>query len=180
VPKCSRITGDERLNARWRSGTRGTPGSVDDATPHAPHPSAVDSAIRLLDVAAVPRSSGDISNDVDSGKKHPSAQAAVAGSHKLRVGGGGRVFRLRRSPFSDVRPQRSTSLRGSLTVLPTKHLFGHTGTMTTRANSRCRQAGRLFILPVTIDGPHLHTGIPAYRHRRAAAADDCARRQNSA
>ena len=107
-----------------------------------------------------------------------SVQAAVAGSHKLRVGGGGRVFRLRRSPFSDVRPQRSTSLRGSLTVLPTKHLFGHTGTMTTRANSRCRQAGRLFILPVTIRGPHLHTGIPAYRHHHAAAREG-ARRQNS-
>ena len=50
-----------------------------------------------------------------------------------------------------------------LTVLPTKHLFGHNGTMMTRANSRRREAGRLFILPVTIRGPHLHTGIPAYR-----------------
>ena len=67
---------------------------------------------------------------------------------------------------------------GSVTVLPTKHLFGHNGTMMTRANSRRREAGRLFILPVTFRGPHLHTGIPAYRPHRAAARAG-ARRQNS-
>jgi hypothetical protein len=70
-----------------------------------------------------------------------------------------------------------------MTVLPTKHLFGHTGTMMTRANSRPREAGRLFILPVTIHGPYLHTGIPhtgitAPPHHRAAAGEG-ARRQNS-
>ena len=43
-------------------------------------------------------------------------------------------------------------------------------TMMTRANSRAREAGRLFILPVTIAGPRLHTGIPAYRRHRAVAA----------
>jgi hypothetical protein len=65
-----------------------------------------------------------------------------------------------------------------MTVLPTKHLFGHNGTMMTRANSRVREAGCLFILPVTIDEPHLHTGIPAYRHHRSTARAE-ARRQNS-
>jgi hypothetical protein len=70
------------------------------------------------------------------------------------------------------------SLTASITVLPTKHLFGHNGTMMTRANSRPREAGRLFILPVTIDEPHLHTGSPAYRHHRSAVRAG-ARRQNS-
>jgi hypothetical protein len=87
--------------------------------------------------------------------------------------------RLRRSAFSGCPPATLEISAASLTVLPTKHLFGHTGTMMTRANSRRREAGRLFILPVTIDGPHLHTGIPAYRPHRAAA-DTAARRQNSA
>ena len=49
----------------------------------------------------------------------------------------------------------------------------------TRANSPAGEAGRLFILPVTIRGPHLHTGIPAYRRHRAVAGEG-ARRQNSA
>ena len=70
------------------------------------------------------------------------------------------------------------SLTASITVLPTKHLFGHNGTMMTRANSRAGEAGCLFILPVTIDEPHLHTGIPAYRRHRSAARAE-ARRQNS-
>ena len=33
-------------------------------------------------------------------------------------------------------PQRSKFLTASMTVLPTKHLFGHNGTMMTRVNSR--------------------------------------------
>jgi hypothetical protein len=74
--------------------------------------------------------------------------------------------------------QRSIRFAFITPVLPTKHLFGHNGTMMTRANSRRREAGRLFILPVTIRRPHLHTGIPAYRHHRAAVCDG-ARRQNS-
>ena len=85
---------------------------------------------------------------------------------------------LRRSAFPDVHPSTLEILTASMTVLPTKHLFGHNGTMMTRANSHRREAGRLFILPVTIHGPHLHTGIPAYRPHRAAARDG-ARRQNS-
>jgi hypothetical protein len=63
-----------------------------------------------------------------------SVQAAGAGSHKLRVGGGGRVPGARRFRMSTL--QRSKSLTASLTVVPTKHLFGHNGTMMTRANSR--------------------------------------------
>jgi hypothetical protein len=74
--------------------------------------------------------------------------------------------------------QRSIRFAFITTVLPTKHLFGHNGTMMTRANSPRGEAGRLFILPVTIRGPHLHTGIPAFRHHRAAAGAE-ARRQNS-
>jgi hypothetical protein len=74
--------------------------------------------------------------------------------------------------------QRSIRFAFITTVLPTKHLFGHNGTMMTRANSPRGEAGRLFILPVTIRGPHLHIGIPAYRHHRAAAGAG-ARRQNS-
>ena len=105
-----------------------------------------------------------------------SVQAAGAGSHKPRGGGGGRVTDGQRIRMSA--PQRSKSLTASMTVLPTKHLFGHNGTMMTRANSRRREAGRLFILPVTIHGPHLHTGIPAYRPHRAVAGAE-ARRQNS-
>ena len=54
-----------------------------------------------------------------------SVQAAGAGSHKPRVGGGGRVAGGERFRMST--PQRSKSLTASLTVLPTKHLFGHDG-----------------------------------------------------
>jgi hypothetical protein len=60
-------------------------------------------------------------------------QAAGAGSHKPRVGGGGRVSGAAR--FECPLPQRSIFI-ASVTVLPTKHLFGHNGTMMTRANSR--------------------------------------------
>src|SRR4029453_8272883 len=103
-----------------------------------------------------------------------SDQAAGAGSLKPRVGGGGRVTDGQRFWMSNT--QRSKSFTASMTVLPTKHLFGHNGTMMPRANSRRREAGRLFILPVTIHGPYLHTGIPAYRPHRAVAGAE-ARRQ---
>ena len=54
-----------------------------------------------------------------------SAQAAGADSHQPRVGGGGRAAMDERSRVST--PQRSKSLTTSVTVLPTKHLFGHDG-----------------------------------------------------
>lgn len=85
---------------------------------------------------------------------------------------------LRAVSVVDVHLSALDNLATSKTVLPTKHLFGHNGTMMTRANSHTWEAGRLFILPVTIHGPHLHPGIPAYRHHRTVA-DDGARRQNS-
>jgi Phage integrase family len=139
-------------------------------------PAAIEGAIRLLDQAKPVHGFGDISNDVGTVKTHvdrsgrrsrlslakESAEAAVSGGQRCRMS----------------TPQRSKCLTASMTVLPTKHLFGHTGTMMTHANSHRREAGRLFILPVTIHGPHLHTGIPAYRHHRAAARNG-ARRQNS-
>src|SRR5262249_29639213 len=105
---------------------------------------------------------------------------AGAGSHQLKVGGGGRAVSVQTlSAFRCPTPQRSKSFTASMTVGPTKHLFGHTGTMMTRANSRRREAGCLFILPGTLNGPYLHTGIPADRPHRAVAGAG-ARRQNSA
>jgi len=47
---------------------------------------------------------------------------------------------LRRSAFSGCPPAPLEILAVSLTVLPTKRLFGHTRTMMTRANSRRREA----------------------------------------
>ena len=80
---------------------------------------------------------------------------------------------------SDVHTSTLEKLQLQSTVLPTKHLFGHNGTMMTRTNSRSWEAGRLFILPVTgSPGPRLHTGIPAYRPHRAVARAG-PRRQNS-
>lgn len=107
-----------------------------------------------------------------------SVQAAVAGSHKLRVGGGGRVCSAQTFSVLRMSTRNARNLRCITAVLPTKHLFGHTGTMMTRANSRRREAGRLFILPGTLNGPYLHTGIPADRRHRAVAGAG-ARRQNS-
>jgi len=76
--------------------------------------------------ALVIPSRGDISNDVGGVKTHTvSAQAAGAGSHQPRVGGGSRAATDERSRVST--PQRSKSLTTSVTVLPTKHLFGHDG-----------------------------------------------------
>jgi hypothetical protein len=50
-------------------------------------PAALESAIRLLEHSG----RGDISNDVGNVKGPFSVQAAGVGSHKPRVGGGGRV-----------------------------------------------------------------------------------------
>ena len=98
-----------------------------------------------------------------------SVQAAGAGSHKPRVGGGGRVAGGERCRMST--PQRSKRLTASLTVLPTKHLFGHDGTMMTRANSRRTGGGSpIHFAGHRFAGPHLHTGIPAYRPHRAVAS----------
>ena len=85
---------------------------------------------------------------------------------------------FRRSALFGVHASTLETFTASTTVGPTKHLFGHTGTMMTRANSPRREAGRLFILPGTLNGPYLHTRIPADRPHRAVAGAR-ARRQNS-
>ena len=104
-------------------------------------------------------------------------QAAGAGSHKPRVGGGGR--NRRRCALSDVHTSTLETSHYIKNGVAHQTSLRSRRTMMTRANSRRREAGRLFILPVTSCGrPHLHTGIPAYRPHRAVAGDS-ARRQNS-
>jgi hypothetical protein len=80
----------------------------------------------------------------------------------------------------DVHPVTlEKSFTAAMTVSPTKHLFGHNGTMMTRANSRRTGDGSpIHFAGHDPRGPRLHTGIPAYRHHRAAARRG-ARRQNS-
>jgi hypothetical protein len=86
-----------------------------------------------------------------------------------------RTVRLTRCPD----PQRSTIFAASLTVWPTKHLFGHRSDHDDVCELPEREAGCLFILPVTgSPGPRLHTGMPAYRPHRAVAGAG-PRRQNS-
>src|SRR4029450_1323116 len=53
-------------------------------------------------------------------------------------GGGGRVQSV---SVVDVHASTLENLSASLTVLPTTHLFGHNGTMMTRANSRAGRRG---------------------------------------
>jgi hypothetical protein len=96
------------------------------------------------------------------------AQAAGAGSHK--------PMSRRRWPWlvapivNDVHSQRSIQPCHITTVLPTKHLFGHTRTMMSYTNSpRVREAGSLSILPVTTirtTSPRRHPRIQASPLRR--------------
>jgi hypothetical protein len=55
-----------------------------------------------------------------------SVQAAGAGSHKPRVGGGSRVAGGERFPECPSLSARNIS-QHQMAVLPTKHLFGHDG-----------------------------------------------------
>jgi hypothetical protein len=146
-------------------------------TVHAPDPAGArqcDSAARVLECPTVLETSlttSAVSRDTLS------VQAAGAGSHQPRVGGGGRAATV---SVSDV---HASTLEISHHV--DDGVAHHTSlrsrrTMMTRTNSRRREAGRLFILSVTDHLDHVstqaipHTGL----HRAAARAG--ARRQNSA
>ena len=127
---------------------------------------------------SAPVSFGDISNDVGSVKRHH-----VCSGRRSRLS---RAKSRRRRPCFNRQRGRCPlpSTLGNLshhhvTVLPTTHLFGHNGTMMTRANSRYREAGCPFILSVTDCLDHVSTqAIPQTGlHRTAAGAG--ARRQNS-
>jgi len=79
----------------------------------------------------------------------------------------------------DVHASTLKRFTTSLAVLPTKHLFGHRRTMMTRANFGAREAGRLFILPVTGSLDHMSTQASPHAGNHRPVADG-ARRQNSA
>ena len=77
---------------------------------------------------------GDISNDVGDVKRHirpfRPPEPALTSQEPAEAAVSQAVKRFRMSTLN------ARILTASLTVLPTKHLFGHNGTMMTRANSR--------------------------------------------
>src|SRR5687767_7380830 len=103
-----------------------------------------------------------------------SVQAAGAGSHSPRVGGGGRVAVFRAA---------LVSTRTVLEILPSYlRCCPPNISSVTRDHDDCANSLTGGGVPTHFAGhvlrPHLHTGIPAYRLHRAVAGDN-ARRQNS-